>query len=157
MTKEEIQARIDKSNLKLKERREAEENKRQGVKLGVAFVHENRIPLMTKRLEDGSVLTLGAMRVRKNTFAFAFSLCSSKDRFSLRISKGLIGQRFLSGDPLFTFVLDDLENEDSQSVLTAGHIGIQLEALKGNKNLPDRLRRAIREELIDSWQFTLLE
>jgi len=143
MTEEQIQERITKSTAKLKARRIADEEFKAGIKEGVAYVHENKIHLFSKLLVDGSTLVIGAEQTSlPNVYHFAYALCSSKDQFSLKTSKGLIGSRLKNDCPRFSFEVEGIETTEINSILGIGFARIQIEALRGCWVIPDRLRRA---------------
>ena len=148
-TKEEIQARIEKSNKSYQLRKLEQEAKQTDIKEGRIYMHQNKLPVCTERFDDDSIL---AITVEKNEFGgffFAYALCSPKDQFSLKTAKGLLGLRLKNrSDFVFT---TDVHCSNPKQILQLGLLWLEKQSLNNNKSIPDRLRKTIKEESDYHW------
>ena len=148
-TQEEIQARMEKSR-KAYEKRRAEQVKVQAdIKEGVAYVHENKLPMMVKRFENGAILAIVTQKEAEASFRFAFALCSPNDQFSVRIAKGLAGKRLKDHDVVFSFSMQLIKDiEDIKLILSMGKAWLLLQALTGHTGVIDCIRRIAESEAL---------
>lgn len=148
-TQEEIQARIEKSKEVYERRRAQQIQTQQIIKEGVAYIHDNKLPMMVKHFENGAKLAICVEAVDDTTYRFAFALCSPKDQFSVRIAKGLVGNRMQNQDVRFSFVLGLAKpQEDLDVLLNMGRAWLLFTALTGHKGTIDCIRRIAENDAL---------
>jgi len=155
-TQEEIQARIEKSNAGYQQRKAAQLKEKSDRKEGISYIHDNKIAMMRENFPDGSVLMIAVeekeAKVRApagvdvSCYVFSFALCSSKDTFSLKIAKGLLGKRLKEENKDYYFDVLYKSGMSKEDILRMGMFWISINAIGGNPIIPDRLRRLVRRK-----------
>ena len=164
MSQDEINARIKISTEAYKARKAVQEQVTKDRKDGIAFIHDNKLPIMIRELNDNSVLTLTVNKTRSKSvdldksihmYRFAYSLCSPKDQFSLKIAKGLIGKRLMDENEKFSFQMALATDVISpQALLQIGFDWISIMALIKDNKIPDRMCRTFAKTAAtaaDNW------
>ena len=156
-TEEEIQVRIKKSSLAADRRQEEQKQMMLDRKEGIAFIHNNDLPVMVKLLSDLSYLTIVAIEEEEKynvvTYRFAYALCSPRDQFSLKTAKGLAGKRLIDEDDRFCFWLVTDERITPKALLSSCYYHLVMEALCSHRELPDCFRRVCLKDTValDDW------
>jgi len=152
MTKEEIEKRIKDGQEHLTKRREDQKKKIADRKEGIAFVHENKIKLMTTDVNySNTFLVLGAIKedVKDNVTVYrcGYAVCSPNDSFSNKVAKGLVGRRLKNKCPVFSFVIGVTNKPTEKEVLHIARCWLKMASLSEDKNIPSRLIRVFKSDV----------
>jgi len=155
-TQEIIEQRKRDSEKQLTARRTKQEQELKDRKEGVAYIHNNKIPILIKRFNKGLVLVLVYERKENDIVNFAYSLCSSKDQFSLKIAKGLAGKRLK--DKIGNFYFSScIAQTKEEVVLSIGFQMIALWSLTEPNWAPDCLYREFMESASEAWYYEIIK
>ena len=148
MINEEIQERIAKSKERLTKRRARQEQENKNIKEGVAYIHENKLPVMVRELKDGSKVII-TVEWNKKAYSWksAFALCSKRDSYSTRIGKGLVGYRLKNSHSKFINVLVMPEDINLKFALEAAYIKLIYDATTNKPHIPQNLRRLVQNNI----------
>ena len=102
-----IEQRVTESTQKLQEHQQATEHKRLLLKTGRQNMEKNRVPLYVGVIGQYAITAGSVLRTAKETgqpyYRVAYSVCSPRDRYSLRVTHGYIGHRLFVDDDPYAF------------------------------------------------------
>ena len=159
VTPEKIEANKQRSIEKFQVRKEAQAKVAAELAAIRSFLHENKVSFMMDE-STGLSVTLGV--ISENTkdnkaYRFAFSICSKNDENNFKIAKKLIGERLMSKDDRFSFVIGHPSGGKDipiKSVLVIGYKWLQMGALAGGPDTSQDFRNTVKYDETESFDMS---
>jgi len=157
----EIMNRIMDTTKKREEKKEVQEEEKRLRKEGIRFVHDNRIPLVTRFFHGNWMVVFGADILVDDDKLFVdwtWAACSPDDKFNLRKAKSLIGQRLLNrknNNKVFRLETHD-KGQKLSSIMEAVVHQFHMVSLLDYPGIPDKLKKEMVKRFEDPdsrWQW----